>query len=39
VDDLVLMHVVKGSTDLTDDVPGHVLWDSSPLLEVAIKLT
>ena len=38
MDDLVFVHVVQGPADLADDVPGHVLGDSPPLLEVAVEL-
>ena len=38
VNDLVLMHVVQRSADLTHDVPRHVLGHSSALLEVTVQL-
>ena len=39
VNDFILMHVVKSSAGLTDNIPGHVFGDSSSLLEIAVKLS
>jgi len=39
MDDLVFVHVVECSANLTDNISGHVLRNSPSLFEIAIKLT
>lgn len=39
VNDLVLVHIVKSSTNLLDDILSHILVDFSLLFEEIIELT